>query len=131
MLLLGGKAMTQPLQNTLDNLISLIAREIANKCVQELERWREQSNRAARVDAATRNEHMSVDTRNHWLKLKEVQLRVALSRSSIYLMVNRGEFPKPVKIGRRAVAWSEASITRWMAQKASADADDIRRDFLL
>lgn len=38
-----------------------------------------------------------------------------LSRSSIYLRISTNEFPKPIKIGRRAVGWSEDSLIAWQA----------------
>lgn len=38
---------------------------------------------------------------------------VGLSRSTIYEMMQRGEFPRPVKIGRRAVAWRESAVLAW------------------
>ena len=44
------------------------------------------------------------------LKLPEVKLRTAKSRSTIYQGVNDGTFPKPIKIGPRAVGWIESEI---------------------
>ncbi|WP_342747466.1 helix-turn-helix transcriptional regulator [Tropicimonas sediminicola] len=48
------------------------------------------------------------------LRRPEVQARVGLSRSTIYDMMALGAFPRPVRIGRRAVAWRESDITAWM-----------------
>ena len=45
-----------------------------------------------------------------FLKLPEVRIRTGKSRSSIYQGVNDGTFPKPIKIGPRAVGWIEAEI---------------------
>jgi prophage regulatory protein len=42
-----------------------------------------------------------------------------LSKSSIYAMMKRGEFPKCVTIGCRAVAWIEAEIQQWIDEKIS------------
>ncbi|WP_420238720.1 helix-turn-helix transcriptional regulator [Telmatobacter bradus] len=39
-----------------------------------------------------------------FLRLKEVQCRVPFSRSQIYLLIKRGEFPAPHSLGSRAVA---------------------------
>lgn len=50
------------------------------------------------------------------LRLPAVQARSALSRSTIYQRVLEGTFPKPVKIGPRAIAWTEESIDRWIDQ---------------
>ena len=53
-------------------------------------------------------------------RLPEVMNMTGLSRSSIYLRVSTDEFPKPVKIGRRAVGWPEDSIIAWQAKMMEA-----------
>ena len=52
-----------------------------------------------------------------FLRLPEVQRRVPYSRSTIYLLIARGEFPKPHSLGARAVAWLESDIDDWMAER--------------
>ena len=37
-----------------------------------------------------------------------------LSRSSIYQKIRKAEFPRPVKIGCRAVAWKSSDIEDWL-----------------
>ena len=108
--------MNQALQNTLDQLITLIAREIADKCMLEI--GKRKANLEVQSNVIPQTAAKRVNESNNMLKLNEVQQRVALSRSSIYLMVKESNFPKPVKIGKRAVAWSEASITRWLAERS-------------
>lgn len=49
-----------------------------------------------------------------FLRRPEVENLTGLSRSTIYLMISNGEFPKPVRIGRRAVAWRESTIQSWI-----------------
>ena len=53
-------------------------------------------------------------------RLTEVMNMTGLSRSSIYLRVSTDEFPKPVKIGRRAIGWPEESIIAWQAKMMEA-----------
>ena len=48
-------------------------------------------------------------------RLPEVMTITGLSRSSIYLRMSTNEFPKPIKIGRRAVGWTEDSIITWQS----------------
>lgn len=48
-----------------------------------------------------------------------VEALTGLSRSTIYEMMDRGVFPRPVRIGRRAVAWRESDIAAWQAQRQS------------
>jgi prophage regulatory protein len=51
------------------------------------------------------------------LRLPAVKVRTGLSRSTIYLRVSQGTFPKPVNLGARAVGWVEAEIQRWLDQQ--------------
>ena len=53
-------------------------------------------------------------------RLPDVMNMTGLSRSSIYLRVSTDEFPKPVKIGRRAVGWPEDTIIAWQAKMMEA-----------
>ena len=39
------------------------------------------------------------------IRLPQVRQRTGLSRSTIYLRVARGEFPRPIKLGVRASGW--------------------------
>lgn len=48
------------------------------------------------------------------LRLPAVKATVGLSRSSIYLRIAEGTFPKPVSLGGRAVGWLQAEIDDWM-----------------
>lgn len=48
------------------------------------------------------------------IKLPEVKNRTGLSRSTIYLKIQDGEFPKPVRIGARAVGWIKSEIDTWV-----------------
>jgi prophage regulatory protein len=51
------------------------------------------------------------------LRLPRVIDRTGLPRSAIYDAIERGEFPKPVRISVRAVAWVESEIEAWLRRK--------------
>jgi prophage regulatory protein len=51
------------------------------------------------------------------LRRNEVEARCGIARSTIYDMMANGTFPKPVKLGARAVAWPESEITSWLEQR--------------
>ncbi|NCO04306.1 MAG: AlpA family transcriptional regulator [Alphaproteobacteria bacterium] len=53
------------------------------------------------------------------LRLPEVIKRTGLSRSTIYAYIDKGDFPKPVKIGLRAVAWHEVKIDSWIKSRVA------------
>jgi prophage regulatory protein len=52
---------------------------------------------------------------NMILRLPAVKTRTGLSRSTIYLRVAEGKFPKPVSLGARAVGWIDAEVEAWLA----------------
>ena len=62
---------------------------------------------------------------NRLLRRPDVESRTGLSRSTIYMKMSAGEFPRPRRIGKRAVAWLEADIERWLAQRIEADPRDL------
>ncbi|WP_368429956.1 helix-turn-helix transcriptional regulator [Sulfuricaulis sp.] len=51
------------------------------------------------------------------LRLPAVKTRTGLSRSTIYLRVAQGKFPKPVSLGARAVGWVESEIQEWLERQ--------------
>jgi prophage regulatory protein len=54
------------------------------------------------------------------LRLPAVKTRTGLSRSTIYLRVSQGTFPRPVSLGGRAVGWVEEEIQSWFAERIAA-----------
>lgn len=55
-----------------------------------------------------------------YIRRPEVELLTGLSRSTIYRMMDTGEFPKPIKLTKKAVAWREAEILEWLASRPAA-----------
>jgi len=51
------------------------------------------------------------------LRLPTVKARTGLSRSTIYLRISEGNFPKPVSLGGRAVGWIEEEVNDWLNQQ--------------
>jgi prophage regulatory protein len=58
-----------------------------------------------------------------FLRLAKVQRRIPYSRSSIYLKVSRGEFPPPIDLGARAVAWLESDVDEWIESRIAKSRD--------
>jgi prophage regulatory protein len=55
------------------------------------------------------------------IRRPEVSQRTGLPKSSIYALVNRGEFPAPVKLGPRAVGWYEDAVDQWIDSRQPCD----------
>jgi prophage regulatory protein len=51
------------------------------------------------------------------LRRKQVEKRTGLSRSTIYLRIQEGTFPRPINLGVRAVGWLENEIEAWLAAR--------------
>jgi prophage regulatory protein len=55
------------------------------------------------------------------LRLPDVQSRTGLARSTIYLRIAQGRFPKPVPLGApQIVGWIEAEIDQWVDEQIRA-----------
>lgn len=51
-----------------------------------------------------------------FLRLKQVKALTGMSRSWIYDAIRRGDFPAPISLGARAVAWDSAAVANWQEQ---------------
>jgi prophage regulatory protein len=51
------------------------------------------------------------------LKIRSVKHACALSRSELYRRMRVGDFPKPVAIGLRAVAWRQSEVNAWIESR--------------
>lgn len=56
------------------------------------------------------------------MRRNEVEATTALSRASIYAMMAEGDFPRPIRIGKRAVAWRQSDIANWIEQRSANSA---------
>lgn len=54
------------------------------------------------------------------LRRHDVEALTGLKRSSLYAKISEGDFPKPIKIGSRAVAWVESDVDSWIENKIKA-----------
>lgn len=43
--------------------------------------------------------------------------RVCMSKPTLYRLINAGEFPKPVPVGRQRVAFVESEVAAWINQR--------------
>lgn len=63
-------------------------------------------------------------------RLNEVKQAIGLSRSTMYNLMTPTSpyydptFPKPVKIGKRAIAWREHEINAWISSLVSSTMTD-------
>ena len=63
---------------------------------------------------------------HRFLRLTEIKNLTGLSRSTIYMRIAEKRFPKPIKLGERAVAWLESDINAWMEQRIKESRKAVR-----
>jgi prophage regulatory protein len=56
---------------------------------------------------------------HQFLTLRQVLAITTLSKSTIYAAIKLGNFPAPVSISLRRVAWKDTDIQAWMARATS------------
>ena len=49
------------------------------------------------------------------MRLEEVLEMCSISRSELYRQIADGRFPRPVKVGLRAVRWWQSEVDAWRA----------------
>ena len=54
------------------------------------------------------------------IRLSEVRKRTGKAKSTIYQEIREGTFPRPRRIGKRAVAWREDEINSFNASRPAA-----------
>jgi len=61
-----------------------------------------------------------VQARARILRRPEVELRTGLSRSAIYALMAKQQFPAAIPLTAKAVGWLESSIEGWITDRVSA-----------
>ena len=69
-------------------------------------------------------QRQSTLSNDRFLRWPEVKERVGFSRSQVHLLIKQGKFPAPCKLGARASAWLESSITQLIHERVSASQAD-------
>jgi prophage regulatory protein len=55
-----------------------------------------------------------------YLRRPAVEAMTGLSRSTIYNLMSSGDFPRPVRLTKKAVAWPESVVVDWLKSRTSA-----------
>lgn len=53
------------------------------------------------------------------LRRPEVERKTGLKKSTLYELMGKNLFPRPIKIGARAVCWLEGEIDAWIQQQVA------------
>ena len=56
-------------------------------------------------------------TERRILRRPEVESKTGFKRAHIYNLIKQGRFPKPMRLGVRAVGWDSLEIEAWIAER--------------
>ncbi|MGE8127733.1 helix-turn-helix transcriptional regulator [Methylobacterium sp. NPDC080182] len=56
------------------------------------------------------------------LRIEAVTAKTGISKSGVYAMVARGEFPAPVRVGPRASRWRSGAVDEWIRRRLTEGA---------
>ena len=54
------------------------------------------------------------------LTRREVEALVKLSRTRIYILMKENRFPRPIRVGMKAVRWRSEDLESWLASRPEA-----------
>lgn len=58
-----------------------------------------------------------------FLRMPEIQARTGVSRATIYNWMAEGRFPRPVRLGARAMGWPESVFEEWHRERIAKSRD--------
>ena len=59
----------------------------------------------------------TTSTQRRILRRPEVEAKTGFKRAHIYNLIKQGRFPKPMRLGVRAVGWDSAEIEEWIDER--------------
>ena len=65
---------------------------------------------AQTIATASPNEHRI-------LRRAEVEAKTGFKRAHIYNLIKVGKFPKPLRLGVRAIGWDSVEIDQWISDR--------------
>jgi prophage regulatory protein len=63
----------------------------------------------------------AVNVPNRMLRPREVTEAIGLSRSTLYRLVQRGDFDPPVRLTDTAIGWPESVVRAWIRKRSTAE----------
>ena len=55
------------------------------------------------------------------VRFPEVRHRTGLSRTTVWRLIQKNEFPCPRRIAKSAVAWLESEVDSWIQERAHSE----------
>ena len=58
--------------------------------------------------------------RDRLIRLHDVESTTGCKKSTIYQMISSKNFPAPIRLSARHVAWSESAVLQWVQDRIAA-----------
>ena len=59
-------------------------------------------------------------TQEKLLSVRQVCEMTCLPRSSLYVLMRRGEFPEPIRVSQKTVRWKLTEVEAWISSRTRA-----------
>lgn len=59
------------------------------------------------------------------IRMPETMRRTGYGKAWLYRLINQNKFPKPVKIGSRAIAFVESEVDDWINQRIAESRKEV------
>jgi prophage regulatory protein len=69
------------------------------------------------IKSRNRKETLSSPDEVIFVRLPDVKAVTGLSKSSLYALIRANNFPAPVRLGPRTVAWVRSEVKQWAAER--------------
>jgi prophage regulatory protein len=69
--------------------------------------------KSTRANKPTTNQATSPDDQLGFLRMPDVMAFTGLPKSSIYALIRQQDFPAPIRLTSRTVAWVRAEVCAW------------------
>ena len=56
-------------------------------------------------------------SQNRFIRMPDLRQKVGLSKSQIYKLIQQGEFPEPIKLGKKISVWTDSEVEEWMSKQ--------------
>lgn len=68
---------------------------------------------------------MVFDSPDRILRIRAVLKRTGFSRSTLYRKIQKGTFPKQLRIAERCIGWRESAVEAWLRSPAHAGSEGL------
>ncbi|MGB9191639.1 MULTISPECIES: helix-turn-helix transcriptional regulator [unclassified Acinetobacter] len=60
------------------------------------------------------------------LNLAQVTAKTSLSKNTVYVLMRKGEFPRPIRITEIRTAWLESDIEQWINERIQNSKSEVQ-----